>query len=241
LYAAAVLATDQLDLVPVRPLYDGLAPPAPYRWVDPPQDLADGNEEPADGDGRVSFKKGKSQPLSVTTGDGQAQVVFKTESLKARRGEKEAVVSIVPLDPADLPEQRGITIDGNAYRVEATYARSKDPATIEQEISIVLRYPAHGREVVRLDGKRWTKLKTNRAETSFQAFADSRQLGIFAVHGAPDPWWRQLISYRNAGVLAFTLALIGYLSGRLKGRRKRRRAKTRQQRRAAARRRGGGK
>ena len=240
LYLAAVVATDRLDLVPVRPLYDGLAPPVPYRWVNPPVDLKDANEKPRRGTGKVEFAKGRSQPTSITTDDGQAQVVFKTESIRAAKGEKEAVVTVTPLDPATLPKEDGVTIDGNAYRVDAKYAKSGESVSMDNEISVVLRYPAHGKIVVRLDGRRWVELDTDLAEASFQAFADSDELGVFAVEGAPDPWWRQFITYKNAGILVVILGAAGYLSGRIKGLRERRRRRTRQQRRANQRRRGKG-
>jgi hypothetical protein len=236
-YLGTIIATDKLDLVPVRPLYDGLAPPAPYRWVKPPADLADGNEKPTGGTGRVQFTKGRSQPVSVATDDGQASAVFKTESVRARRGEKEVDVTITPLDPAAQPNQEDIPVDGNVYRIEAKYGKSGRPVELENDISVVLRYPAHGKVVIRRDGRRWTELETDRAEAGFQAFADSDRLGIFAVSGAPDPWWRRFISYRNGGVLLLILGITGYLSGRFKGRLVRRRRKTRQQKRAAQRRR----
>ena len=238
LYVLAVVASDGMELVPVRPLYDGLAPPVPYRWVDPPVDLADANEKPSRGKGEVAFAKGKSQPTSISTADGQAQAVFKTESVRVAKGEKKAFVTVTPLDPATQPKEEGVTIDGNAYRIEATYAKSGKRVEMQHKISVILRYPAHGKTVVRLDGRRWVELDTDRAEASFQAFADSDELGVFAVEGAPDAWWRQYVSYRNAGVLIVLLGLAGYLSGRRKGRRARKKQrKTRQQKRAAQRRR----
>ena len=45
-YLAVVLATSLFTNRTVRPLFDGGAPPPPYRWINPPPDFAPGNLGP---------------------------------------------------------------------------------------------------------------------------------------------------------------------------------------------------
>src|SRR5207244_12530421 len=69
--AAALWAQD--EGVPLRLLYDGFAPPLPYRWVRPPARLAAENRPPEAGAGSIALRAGsESQYPSIATGDGQA-------------------------------------------------------------------------------------------------------------------------------------------------------------------------
>ncbi len=125
LYLAVAAAGFRSGAVPVRILFDGVAPPPPYRWARPPQELAGGNQAPEVGTGTVSLDATGSVPASATTGDGQATVNVAGRAIPGERGEGSAVVRISPLDPASIgPPPQGLRFDGNAYRIEITYASS---------------------------------------------------------------------------------------------------------------------
>src|SRR5207302_6389231 len=97
--AAALWAQD--EGVPVRLLYDGFAPPLPYRWVRPPARLAAENQPPEAGAGSIALRAGsESEYASIGTGDGQAFVIFPPDAVAPSNHEAAARVTLVPLDPA---------------------------------------------------------------------------------------------------------------------------------------------
>lgn len=231
---AAYLATFwaiSSGLPAVRPLYDGLAPPMPYRYVEPPPDLADENERPLPAVGTLILEDKGSRARQVETGDAQAIVVFPDLAFAAREGETEVAVRITPLGASRLPPAPGeLVITGNAYRVTATYPRSKDPAELDRPATIVVRYPIHDSAMLRLDGRRWRTIGSQAAQASLQIFAETDELGTFATAGIPQPG-RQWIAYAAAaaGVVA---GAVGYLAGKRRTEKRRKRPRKRVPRRA---------
>src|SRR5712692_3991915 len=75
LYLVAVEYTWRL--APSRILYEGEAPPLPYRWVHPPPNLTEDNQPPEPGAGSIALSPEGSQSTSVVTGDGQSGVIFR--------------------------------------------------------------------------------------------------------------------------------------------------------------------
>ena len=56
----------------------------------------------------------------------QAVVIFPPDSIVSRAGESEAQVSLTPLDVRAVPPPTSsVRFDGNAYRLEAIYAASR--------------------------------------------------------------------------------------------------------------------
>lgn len=223
-YLAAVWVTSFIGAMPVRPVYDGLAPPSPYRYVNPPSDLAEDNETPLSAVGTLLLEEEGSRARTVATADGQALVVFADGAVAPREGEDEVTVRVTPLDPAPLPPASGdLVISGNAYRVQAAYADSDDPVEMREPATVVLRYPTHATVLLRLSGRRWQRLESDVAQASLQLFAATTELGTFASAGVPEPS-RAWIAYAAAGggVLA---GVVGYLAGRRRVRRRPRRAR----------------
>jgi hypothetical protein len=211
---AALVVADDGRVVP-RPLYDGLAPAAPYRFVSPPPDLAGDNEQPEPGTGVVDLvgKEG-SAPTSISTGDGQLQVVLQEGTFAAKEKEKAVEVALTPLvAPPPLDIGGGLKIEGNAYRVDAKYAKSGDAAEAQRELTVVLRFPNNASVMVRRDGRSWTRLGTQISAASLQLFAATDRLGTFAGAGKPHRTWTRWIPY-GAGGLGVIAGIVGYLSGR---------------------------
>jgi hypothetical protein len=212
----------ETTVLPIRPLYDGLAPPAPYRYVKPPKDLADANQRPLPGRSTLELGKKGSAARTVGTADGQLLAIFADGSVPAGKGQREVGVDIKAIDPAPLPEApKGLRIDGNAYVVRAIYRPSKEEAALREPVTVVLRYPTHATHVLQLRGRAWRKLKTQAAAASLQLFAETKSLGTFAAAGAP-PASRTWIAYVAAagGVLA---GVAGFLTGRRRAQKPRRR------------------
>jgi hypothetical protein len=224
LYVAVALVSAVLDIVPVRPLYDGLAPPVPYRFVNPPPDLTDSNEPPLREVGSLELGPEGSSARTVSTPDGQMLLVFAGGAVLARDDESEVKVTITPRDPAPLPPAPpGLRIDGNAYVVAAAYAGSGEAIELREPVTVVMRYPVHATVMLQQRRGGWRSLRTQSAQASLQLFAETSELGSFVAAGPPAAS-RVWIAYlaAGAGVLA---GAAGYLTGRRRGSRRRKRSR----------------
>ncbi len=171
--------------VPIRLVYDGLAPLPPYRWVHPPGERARDNHPPLPGTGTITFGPLGSRPAEVATGDDQALVTFPEGVIPLRAGETSVRVAITPLDPAAVaPPPGGQRFDGNAYRMEAIYATSAVTAALAGTVTVVLRYPVHATLILRSMDPAWKALPTTRFDASQQVLANSDVLGIFVAAAA---------------------------------------------------------
>jgi len=186
--------------VPARLLYEGEAPPAPYRWVRPPAALASTNERPSPGAGEIGLSPTGSASASILTDDAQAGIIFPHDSVAPRPGATSARVTITPVDPQTIaPPPAGLVFDGNGYRVEATYSTG-GPLVLRRPVTPVLRYPRHATALLRSAGGGWTALDAKRVPAALQIFAASDQLGVFVAAGpapaASVPW----LAYGTAAV-----------------------------------------
>jgi len=169
--------------IPVRLLYEGEAPPLPYRWVRPPANLPEPNQRPESGSGTIPFTPDGSQSASILTDDGQAAVIFRSGAIVPRAGVTSAAVTIIPLDPARVaPAPPGLRFDGNAYRMEAVY-RGGTPITLAKPVTAVLRYPRHARMLLRSTGGGWSPLDAHLVAGALQVFASTDRLGVFVAAG----------------------------------------------------------
>lgn len=168
---------------PVLPVFDGLAPPVPYRWVSPPPELEAGNVPPAPG--RDTIDVGANPGVfGATTDDGQAHVTLPAEFVKLPEEVDAIRVALTPLDPETLgPPPDGMRFDGNAYRVTAVYVPSGDPVVLTGDATVLLRYSTHATSMVQLIGDRWTRMETTVVGGTLQLFANTPELGVFAPSG----------------------------------------------------------
>jgi hypothetical protein len=180
LYITAALWAER-GAIPLRILYDGFAPPPPYRWVRPPARLAAENQPPEAGSGSISLSAG-SEYASVGTGDGQAFVIFPPDAIAPSGNESAAGIALVPLDPATIgPPPEGTRVDGNAYRIAARYTTSQQPVVLRKPVTVVLRYPTSGTGVLRSTDSWWTLLRSTNIHMALQTVAETDRLGIFAA------------------------------------------------------------
>lgn len=184
LVAAAAQATAPLS---GPPLYDGVLPVEPYRWLSPPPAHAGGAQGAA---ATLGVKNGRNELLAVATPElsPQAQVFGVPGSLTLPGGASSIKVSIEP-----VVAQAGPTdgyIDGNVYRVVLTdQAGAPVTADASQRVSVVLR-PADptllGGTIERFDGSAWRPLTTSPPVGGGGYLAVVTEFGDFAVvgHGA---------------------------------------------------------
>jgi hypothetical protein len=225
-YLAGAAITNHLNPHAGKVLFDGFAPPPPYRWVSPPPALAASNEQPAGAAATVPLTSGGSDGASVLTPDSQASLFLVRGAFPPRPGQRSVHVEIQPSAPppnAELPG--GFAFDGNVYVFTARYEPGGDAVTkLAFRSTIVLVYPAPLTtgtfEHVLLssgDGRVWTKLTTSVADLQHQAAADVGELGFYAVgrrdlsSGGGIP---QVVRIGVFGALLVAAALIGYLGWR---------------------------
>jgi len=166
----------------VRLLYDGLVPLPPYRWVTPPPERVRDNQPPQAGMDTLVMGPQGSPAAEVATDDDQALVTFPAAAVVPRAGESSVKVRLTPLDPLTLGSvPAGRRFDGNAYRIEATYAASAAPAVLTAPVTVVLRYPTHATLLLRAQDAGWQVLHTTRFDGSQQVLGPSNDLGVFVA------------------------------------------------------------
>ena len=188
LYAGSAWFSGYLSPLARRPLLDGLAPPTPYRWVDPPPELASTNLAPAPGNFRVELGNRGNVTAVLTTTDAQVTVILPKGSFPPAERERALEVSIEPLGSSSVdPPPPPFEILGNVYRLDATSIPSDEPAELAGEARVVLTYPfstgAHpGHTIVHsTDGASWTATDTNDLPSIQQADAPIEALGYVAA------------------------------------------------------------
>jgi hypothetical protein len=188
-YLVGAHVSGSIDPLARRPIFDGFAPPPPYRWVSPPPSLAHGNVKPASGSFRVKFgPKGVSQPEVLSTNDLQASVILSDGAFVPMAGQTSVMVTITPIatDPrAETPT--GLRIIGNVYRFSAAYQPGGGLVTALSNVGqLTLAAPPSTDGLIHpqallssKDGKTWTRLLSSDGIT--QVGADVRSFGYFVV------------------------------------------------------------
>ena len=207
-------------VVPGRPLYDGFAPPPPYRWVSPPPDLAASNQAPEAVTYPIALQPDGSGVAAVSTPDLQVSLVFQPGAIAAEQGQSSADITVSPQDPGVFgAPPAGMEVRGNVYQVGATYQPGGTPVSaFDPKVQVALAYPApvnpagENREVLySTDGQQWTRLESIDSPAQHKVGADMTGPGYLAVGGpsvaaAPDD---------EGGLSRFLLPAIIILAGLL--------------------------
>ena len=182
LAASAVLGASGLRVIP---LFDGQAPPAPYRWVSPPDEFEDTNQAPAAGRSEYPLESDTPVLLNAFTDDGQAVLTGPEGVFAPAEGQGSVEITLTPVDPEDLgPPPGGLSFDGNAYRIEASYRPSGEPAAPAAPATLVLRYPVHATQLLRWDGAAWARVpEPTPLPAALQIFGEITELGTFVAAG----------------------------------------------------------
>jgi hypothetical protein len=188
-YVASAWFSGQLSPLARRPLLDGLVPPAPYRWVDPPPELASTNVEPTSVTTVVKLGNRGSATAIVSTDDAQVTLVLPRGAFGNARQQQSVRVRIEPLPPdAVEPPEPPLRILGNVYRLRGNYVPSGDAAPFQSVgARVVLVYPFISTDhwqhavVVSPDGESWTSVETNDFRGIQQADGPIDALGYVAV------------------------------------------------------------
>jgi hypothetical protein len=195
LYLAGAAISGRASISARRPLLDGLAPPTPYRWVNPPPDLAASNKPPASTRFTVELTAGGSRLGAFSTSDGQINLVLSEGAVPARPGQTEVEVAVDPVDPATLGPPSGLVVAGNAYRIQATYRPSGEKVeALGGQSSVGLVYPLlatavadpGGHQVLSsAAGQAWEPLPSTDTPGTHQVSARLTRTGYVEVGVAP--------------------------------------------------------
>lgn len=224
-YLGAAAATLGPGRTAVRPVFDGVAPPQAYSWVNPPPDVAEGNVAPDGVEDDILLRATGSVAASVTTPDAQAAVSVGAGKFAPQRGQRAVHVTIEPLDPGTLglAAPAGLELTGNAYRIEAAYVPSGERADLAGDASVVLRYPSTAERLLRMDGNRWTDLESQVISASLLMNGATDRLGVFVVAHRPlaapggSSLWRTVLISAGAAALAAALAVAARIGSRRRG------------------------
>ncbi|MGH9223120.1 MAG: hypothetical protein ACRD2W_04910, partial [Acidimicrobiales bacterium] len=128
--AAAVVYVVVAALTGGRPLFDGFAPPAPYRWVMPRPEFAAGNQPPETAERNVPLTDEGNEATNASTPDAQIIVTLPTGAVPPQPPDSTVALRLVPVDPAPLgPLPAGLVAQSNAYQLSMTYQPSGEPVT----------------------------------------------------------------------------------------------------------------
>lgn len=219
-YVASAWFSGQLSPLARRPLLDGLVPPAPYRWVDPPPELASTNVEPTPVTTVVKLGNRGNATAIVSTDDAQVTLVLPRGAFGNAPQQQSVRVRIDPLPPdAVEPPEPPLRILGNVYRLRGNYVPSGDPAPLQTEgVRVVLVYPFISTDhwqhavIVSPDGESWTSVETNDFRGIQQADGPIETLGYVAVvqtgvRASPAPTAEDGVDVATIGIVVGLIAL----------------------------------
>ncbi len=183
--AAGTLAMSGRHLLP---LFEGIGPPPPYKWVKPPPAFASGNTPPQPAAADVALSGGTSAQASATTPDGQVFVNLAARALPPHGNDTNVHVTVTPSDPAALaPVPPDLVADGNAYRLALTYQPSNTPVDSiagSADVALLAPIPAHAL-LYSADGQSWTKLTSQYIRTTSTMIASITRPGWYLVAATP--------------------------------------------------------
>jgi hypothetical protein len=167
---------------PPAPLFDGLPlPQAPYRYVNPPPDVASSNQPPQPGLATLPIQNGEVPGGGVQTGDGQVLVYFGLGALRASPAAKSVTIRIDPVTTPPPPPP-GNQIRGNVYRVSATEQPDGAAVTVVHGYNVTMRYPPGPfKELQFYDGSTWQPLRTSTVAGNPYGGASPTALGEMAA------------------------------------------------------------
>lgn len=164
IYLVAAVATLVVSDRPFRPLFDGLATPQPYRWVNPPRELARDNQQPAAAGQEAPLGPEGSPFLYVTPEDGQVILILEEGVAPPHPPDTAVAVAVTPVDVLTLgPLPDAHSPQSNAYRVDVTYRPSGQPVTELHVESSAIGLVAAGASDALLaspDGRSWEPRRT---------------------------------------------------------------------------------
>jgi len=193
---------------PLRPIFDGLAPPPNYNWVSPPPGYTN-TQPPTGASQKLPITRSGTEETSVATTDGEATLILSAGAFPVHGKDKDVQVDIKPLDAGKFgkPPQR-LAYAGNAYEVSAKYEPSGADPALALDATVLLAYGtnAGSTKILHRSGSSWTQVTATDVPASLQVFARTKQLGVFVAAG---PAQSNSLRYWTLGIASGIAALLG--------------------------------
>lgn len=186
--------------------FDGLTPPAPYRWIHPPAELRQGNQQPLAGTGTVTLDgSGSALPGTAFTEDGQATLSWTGGTWKVP-GKRRVTLRLTP--ERSFPATGSMRTSTNVYCVTGSA-----PIAAGHHLSVTLAYSdaiARAPQQIYEAAPRghWQGIGTSPAPVPYTISAQTSTLGCF-VAGAgspPAPWYEQRLPLVAAALAVVVVA-----------------------------------
>jgi hypothetical protein len=164
--------------------YDGIAPPAPYRWVSPPPQFRSSNQQPLSGHATARVaSNGQVDPGSVFTQDGQASLSFVPGTFAAPPDRSPVAIDIKPQSTFPDPgAQLQLVTNVYCFTTSSPLVPAKDPlvtlqfSTAVAQPSAVYEYEGDGP---------WRKIGSTGSAAPYYIAARVTALGCFAGGSPP--------------------------------------------------------
>lgn len=145
----------------VPPVYDGVfTSPAPYNYVSPPPNLANGNKAPSSGEATLPAPGGCVAGGGVQTDDQQVITFWGPCTLRTPSGASSANCTVKPVANPPSPPS-GIEIRGNVYSIACVGQPGNGAVTLTTTFHLTLRIPGGTVNDIRYwDGQTWHNLTT---------------------------------------------------------------------------------
>jgi hypothetical protein len=218
-YAVVCVATLRSTGNAVRPLFEGIGPAAPYRWVNPPKEFEPGNIAPERSSSDVELRPDGSQAAGLLSSDSQLVLNVPKGAVAARPGDSTVSFGFDPVDPAQLANvDEPLRAAGNAYLVDITYKPSGEAAgTLAAPADLLLITPEPADAILfSPDGQSWTRLESSKHEPgSGGVSASFTEPGYYlagtsrpaaSAVGSADQGYGTVVAIVVVALLAITLA-----------------------------------
>ena len=189
LYVGFAVVSGLVSPLARRPLLDGFAPPALYRFVKPPPNLASINKPPLSGQFTLPVRGGTVTEGLFATRDSQASILIFRNTVLAPAGARSMTITLQPLAPAgnaSVPD--GMSITGNVYRITLAFQPGgENVKKLEKDAILTLTYPAlagphHSRQILSsTNGVRYARIRSIDSTVQQQVTGHVRSPGFFAV------------------------------------------------------------
>lgn len=158
--------------------FDGFAPAAPYRWVSPPPDLRNGNQQPSGGRTTIAVQNGAAAAGHLYTTDQQASVTYPTQSFAAPPAGTPLTLEIQPV--ATYPDLGGIVAAGNVYRITVS-TRLISPVVVTLRYGSQQSGPPSDIFAAESSTSPWKTLGSVNTAVPYTVSASTATLGYFVV------------------------------------------------------------
>jgi hypothetical protein len=226
IYIAVVAVTMFVTGRSVAPLFDGLTPPPPYRWVKPPPGYGL-NVKPQRSEVTVPLTATGSGPAGPTGVNGQVVLNLSDRAIQGHQRDTGVKITFKPLDPGRLgAAPPGLLPDGNAYDIRMSYQPSGDAVTdLAVPGNVILSTPEPASVLLfSADGHDWRSINTQRVGGPDAVGGPFRRTGYYvaAIPGRrrtpPARSWQWLATARQILIGVLALALVANLAGRVRRR-----------------------